>query len=252
MRSVACSVHSGPVGGPTAESARLADAVDAAVSALGDDRLVAFPTETVWGLAACAGSEAAMQALRTWKGRDADQPVSVLVSSVEALDPLGIDAPPDARRLAARVWPGPLTLVLPARRAYARGVARADGATGVRCSSHPVAAALARAAERAGIGPLTATSLNRSGEPPAGDLAAARALCRGEQAPHVLDPAGDDAGGGAPTSVLDMTTRPATLLREGGLDAAALSALGIDLAQRAGGAGPAASTPSDPPGEQNA
>jgi L-threonylcarbamoyladenylate synthase len=208
---------------------RPAEPFAAAVRRVRAGGLVAFPTETVWGLGADASRDDAVDRLRAWKGRDDDQPISVLVSGVDALPDLGFDPPPLARALAEAFWPGPLTLVLPApSRPLARGVARpGDGAVGLRCSSHPTASSLAAALARAGVGPLTATSLNRSGEPPARTLAEARALCAA--APGILcvepdRPAAPDATAAAPSTVVDCTGPTLRVLREGAVPAAALAA----------------------------
>jgi len=245
--------------GPTSRSGDRSagePALAAALAALRADRPVAFPTETVWGLAVSARSEAGMAALRAWKGRDAGQPVSVLVSDPAALEALGIALPPLGRRLAEAFWPGPLTLVVPCRAVLAAGVARADGALGLRCSPHPAARGLARAAEAAGLGPLTATSLNRHGEPPAADLEGARTLCAGPGAPHLFfDRAGGDAGGEAPSTIVDLTTAPARVLRAGPIDARALSPFGVaaeGLAPHDGAAPDASGTGTDPHGLRQA
>lgn len=179
--------------------------------------LVAFPTETVWGLAARAESAAGVERLRDWKGRRADQPVSLLVSGPEALEQLECEVSDAARALMAEFWPGALTLVLPCRHRFPAGVARHDGAVGVRCSSHTGAADLVREAERAGAGPLTATSLNRTGDLPARTRSEAAKLCaEGTAAPLLLECA-QDAGGEAPSTVLDMTSQPPSVLRDGDL-----------------------------------
>jgi L-threonylcarbamoyladenylate synthase len=188
-----------------------------AVERLADDGLVAFPTETVWGLAVRAESGVAMERLREWKGRAADQPVALLVSGPQVLKQFDFDISPSARELMREFWPGALTLVLPCRHAFPSGVAREDGAVGVRCSSHDAATQLVREAERAGVGPLTATSLNRSGEPPA--RTREQAIARsgsGAGAPWVLQSL-RDADGDAPSTVLDLTCEHPTVLRDGGL-----------------------------------
>lgn len=200
-----------------------------ALSALRSDRLVAFPTETVWGLAACARSSAALERLRQWKGRGADHPISVLISGPSALESLGVEVSPVALRLAERFWPGPLTLILESRSPFAPGVARADGAIGVRCSPHPLAAALATRAEAEGLGPLTATSLNRTGEAPAHNGEMARRLCDAPDSPFLLEVTGEDASAGPPSTVLDVTCRPARLLRVGHIGLADLTALKIEI-----------------------
>ncbi len=190
----------------------------AAVERLASGGLVAYPTETVWGLGALAGSERAVAGLRAWKGRDQGQPISVLVSGIESLAKLGFELSPLARRLARRYWPGPLTLVLPAPRLLAAGVARGDGALGVRCSSHLVAAALARAVEEAGLGPVTATSLNRSREAPALDRAQALARCGSDpEAPLVLGAGAEEVTGAAPSTVLDLAGERPAVRRWGGI-----------------------------------
>ncbi|MCH2186097.1 L-threonylcarbamoyladenylate synthase [Myxococcota bacterium] len=205
------------------------DRLSEALSALRSDRLVAFPTETVWGLAACARSPKALDRLRRWKGRGVDHPISVLISEASVLESLGVDLGPVAWRLAERFWPGPLTLVLASRSPFAPGVARSDGAVGVRCSPHPLAAALVRAAEAEGLGPLTATSLNRTGEAPAQNREMARRLCDPAESPYLLEGAGEDASAGPPSTVLDLTCRPARLLRVGHIGLADLTSLGIEV-----------------------
>jgi tRNA A37 threonylcarbamoyladenosine synthetase subunit TsaC/SUA5/YrdC len=121
-------------------------------------------------------------------------------------------------------WPGPLTLVVPvAAGRFAPGVARDDGAVGFRCSPHPAAATLARRLEGALAGPVTATSLNRTGQQPARDRAQALRICGTAASGFwLLDAAGPDAGGEAPSSVLDLTGPEPVLVREGPVGLAAI------------------------------
>ncbi len=184
--------------------------MERAAQHLAEDGLVAYPTETVWGLAACATSEPAVAALRRWKGRAESAPISVLVDSLDALDAWGVRWTPLAKTLAQSFWPGPLTLVLPSREKFASGVAREDGAVGVRCSSHPVAASLVKAARERGLGPLTSTSLNRTGSPPARTREEAASLCGHESLDPILLEEGD-AGGEEPSTVVDLTADPRVL-----------------------------------------
>jgi L-threonylcarbamoyladenylate synthase len=180
--------------------------------------LIAYPTETVWGLGADARSEAALAALRRWKGREADAPMALLVADVADLEPLGFDVSERVRRLAGAFWPGPLTLVLPCRGAFAAGVANPQGGVGVRCSSHPLAGAVARRCAQAGVGPITATSLNRSGGPPARTRAQAEALADGEGgAPRLVDVETAESGGDLATTVVDLVGEQPTVLRWGSL-----------------------------------
>jgi L-threonylcarbamoyladenylate synthase len=196
-----------------------APGLGAALARLAADGLVAYPTETVWGLAAAAARPAAVARLRAWKGRADGQPLSLLVSDAAALDALGVEPAAAARALAARFWPGPLTLVVRCAARFGDGVAAANGSVGLRCSPHPAAAALARAALAAGLGPLTATSLNRSGAPPARTGAEAARACTGADGPLLLGGGWPDAGGATPSSVVDLTGPSPRLLREGALPA---------------------------------
>lgn len=186
--------------------------------------LVAYPTETLWALGADASSDEAVARLQRWKQRAADAPVSVLVSDVADAEAHGCELGDVARRLAGAFWPGPLTLVVPAAPVFARGVAREDGALGLRCSPHPLAGTLARRVAREGCGPLTATSLNRSGTQPAATRAQAAAQCgSGPDEPRLLQVPGAEAGGEPATTVIDATREPPRVLRWGGIDAETLS-----------------------------
>jgi L-threonylcarbamoyladenylate synthase len=191
------------------------DPIGAAARWLAAGGLVAYPTETVWGLAAAAESVVAMERLRAWKGRAQDAPVAILVADAAAAEALGCEVGPTARRLAGALWPGPLTLVVPCRRAFAAGVARADGAVGLRCSSHPLATALARRAAREGVGPVTATSLNRHGDAPARTRAEAALLCKDSEALRLLEVEGAEAGGDVASTVVDLTGERPEVLRWG-------------------------------------
>lgn len=193
-------------------------AVEEAARSVARGELVAYPTETVWGLGVDARSPEAMARLRAWKGRDADRPVSILADEELDLGALGIRVPPAARRLMERFWPGPLTLVLPCDGTFAPGVTReSDGAVGVRCSSHAVARSLARRLRELGAGPLTSTSLNRSGEADVVDLASARAVCGDAIGVVAVEGAAEPAG--TASTVVDCTVDPPAVLREGAVGA---------------------------------
>jgi L-threonylcarbamoyladenylate synthase len=193
---------------------------EAALAHVARGGLVAFPTETTWGIGADARSDAALARLRAWKGRDAAKPLSVLVAGPGDLARLGARLTPAAERLARAFWPGPLTLVVRCEAKLADGVAGPGGALGLRCSPHPVASALATLAAERGIGPLTATSLNRAGEPDCGTRAEAEA-CAGAGIPLL---AGPDAGGLPPSSVVDATGAEPVVLREGAVSKSAIAA----------------------------
>lgn len=193
--------------------------------------LLGYPTETVWGLGADATSDDAVARLLRWKGREASDPLAILVELAAELPQLGFEPGPAANRLAALFWPGPLTLVLPCRGRFAPGVARKDGAVGVRCSSHPLASSLARRLRAERVGPITATSLNRSGSPPARSRAEAERLCGCEpDQPRLLDVKGAEAGGDAASTVVDLAAGRPVVLRWGAVAAERLSPVLADLA----------------------
>ncbi len=183
--------------------------VCAAAAEIEAGRVVAYPTETVYGLGADAWSAGALERLRTLKGRGDDKGMSVLVADLDALLAWEPRIPARARALACRFWPGPLTLVVPVGSPAFGEVATPRG-VGFRCSSHPTAAALARASRR----PVVSTSANRSGEPPC--------LCADEVASAFGDAlpiaGGEPAGGLLPSTVVavDRSDR-LDLLREGAL-----------------------------------
>jgi L-threonylcarbamoyladenylate synthase len=194
------------------------DPIGDAVDWVRDGGLLAYPTETVWGLGADACSVAAIERLRDWKGQRESAPLSILIADLGALEPLGFEFNDLARRLAGAFWPGPLTLVLNCRGRFAPGVPRHDGAVGVRCSSHPIGAALARRLAGEGAGPITSTSLNRSGATPAVTLEQVREVCGVDpESPRLLAVEGAEAGGDGESTVIDTTGPELVVLRWGAL-----------------------------------
>ncbi len=199
------------------------DPLGDAVRWLRDGGLLAYPTETVWGLGAVSDSESSVARLREWKGRGAGDPVAILIAKFADLETLDFEVGAAARKLAAAFWPGPLTLVIPCRRPFASGIARGDGAVGVRCSAHPLAAALARRLRREGVAPVTATSLNVSRLAPARTRREAEATCRRDaDCLRLLDVEGAEAGDDAASSVVDLAGDRPEVLRWGALPASKL------------------------------
>jgi tRNA threonylcarbamoyl adenosine modification protein (Sua5/YciO/YrdC/YwlC family) len=164
--------------------------------------LVAFPTETVYGLGADAGNPEALAALARAKGRPPDKPFALLVPTAEQAESLAAAFPRVARKLARLYWPGPLTLVLPRA---------GTGTMGVRVPEHPVARGLLA---QCGF-PLAAPSANRSGTPE--PLDAERVLADLDGAISlVLD--GGRAWHGRPSTVVQVNKEgPPKLLRQGAL-----------------------------------
>ena len=192
------------------------DPIGDAVEWVRDGGLLAYPTETVWGLGADSRSDSAVARLNHWKGRDASEPISILIAEPDCLASLGFELTDTARRLAAAFWPGPLTLVLNCEGRFAPGVSRKDGAVGVRCSSHPLSVAIARRLAAAGVGPLTSTSLNQSGAPAAGNVEEAREICGSSAGnPRLVAVEGAEAGGERESTVMDATGAEPRVLRWG-------------------------------------
>ena len=191
--------------------------LEEAVLRLARGELVAYPTETVYGLGADAFSPAALERLLALKGRDAERGLSVLVPDASALTRYAAPLPRAAAKLAARFWPGPLTLVVPVSDPRFAGV-RTPLGVGFRCSSQPTAAAFARATGR----PIVSTSCNRSGLTPC----TIAADVEGQLGPELAILGGEPASGLAPSTVVAIEGGGAlTLLREGSISFAELERL---------------------------
>jgi L-threonylcarbamoyladenylate synthase len=170
--------------------------------------LVAFPTETVYGLGADGLNPTAVARIYAAKGRPATNPVILHVADVEGARPLVSQWPDTARTLAERYWPGPLTLVLPASEAVPP-IVRAGGPTvALRCPAHPVALALIRAVGR----PLAAPSANRS-QHLSPTLAQHVASSLGEAVDLILD--GGPTEAGLESTILDLSGKRPRILRPG-------------------------------------
>jgi L-threonylcarbamoyladenylate synthase len=167
-------------------------AVAEAVAAVRRGEVVAYPTETFYGLGVDALDDLALAGLRQLKGRG-DKAISVLIEGDEMLAQLCDDIPPRAIALMRRHWPGALTLALPARAGLPAALV-SDGCIGVRQSSHPIARALVA---RFG-GPVTTTSANPAGAPPATSAQAVREWLGGTC--HILD--GGATAGGLPSTLV--------------------------------------------------
>jgi L-threonylcarbamoyladenylate synthase len=148
-----------------------AENFSAALEACRRGEVIVFPTETFYGLGADALNENAVARIVSLKGRNPDSPIAVIVADREMLSQIVSEVPPAAQKLIDRFWPGPLTLVLPAKEGLPALLLNREGKIGVRVSSHPTAARLTRELGR----PLTATSANLSGQEPARTIQQARA-----------------------------------------------------------------------------
>ncbi len=184
------------------------DAIEEAAKWILAGRIVAIPTDTLYGLAVDPFSAAAVEALFAAKRRPADRAVPLVAADRRQVEATIGALSPLAARLADRGWPGPLTLVVPAPRALAPALAAGTGTVGVRVPNHDVARAIASLAER----PITATSANVSGEPATDDPDRVEAALG--NAIEMLVDIGRTPGG-APSTVVDVTGRAPRLVREG-------------------------------------
>ncbi|HSV34196.1 MAG TPA: L-threonylcarbamoyladenylate synthase [Ramlibacter sp.] len=192
-----------------------AAAIDQAARALVRGELVAFPTETVYGLGADASSDSAVARIFAAKGRPSDHPLIVHVPDASVVPRFAREVPEFARKLMQAFWPGPLTLILPRRDGVASAAAGGQGSIGLRCPAHPVAHALLMACAQA--------------QPPCLGLAAPSANQFGRVSPttaqHVRAEFGDSLlvldGGpcqvGIESTIVDCTRGVPVLLRPGTL-----------------------------------
>jgi L-threonylcarbamoyladenylate synthase len=181
----------------------------ALVEVLERGEVVACPTETFLGLLADARNERAIERVAELKGRPADMPIALLLPDALALAQVASFPSGEARALMEAHWPGPLTLLLAAKPGLSPRLTR-NGKVGVRVPGPSPAADLVRAFGR----PLTATSANRTGEPPirsAEELSETLVDGLGGVVPGV-------SPGGAPSTLIDTTTTPMQLLRSGAID----------------------------------
>ncbi|MEO8278245.1 MAG: L-threonylcarbamoyladenylate synthase [Ideonella sp.] len=137
--------------------------IERAALELAAGRLVAFPTETVYGLGARADSDAAVARIFEAKGRPADHPVIVHVTDAAAAAAYAANWTPLAERLTARLWPGPLTVIVERKPDIGAAAAAGQDSVGLRCPAHPVAQALLRAAAAKGVSGVAAPSANLFG-----------------------------------------------------------------------------------------
>lgn len=185
-------------------------ALDRAVRALVAGDIVAFPTDTLYGLAVDPRSPTAAGRLFALKGRSAGAAAPLVAADAAQVDLAAETWTPLARRLATRFWPGPLSLVLDAAASLDRGVLGGGSTVAIRVPAHPLARALAAAFGH----PITATSANRSGAPAAADAPAVVGAL-GDGIALVLD-AGPTAAG-PPSTIVDVRGERPRLLREGAI-----------------------------------
>ena len=185
--------------------------------------VLAFPTETFYGLGADARQEAAVEKIFRLKGRAVQNPISVIVDSDREIIPLVVEFPAVAQILMDKFWPGALTIVFAASPVVLPRLTAGTGKIGLRVSSHPVARIIAKLL----AGPLTATSANLSGGPECSTADEVLSVL-GDGLDAVVD--GGTTAGGLGSTIMDVTVSPPVILREGVISRAdILHALGIPI-----------------------
>ncbi|MGH7193226.1 MAG: L-threonylcarbamoyladenylate synthase, partial [Candidatus Saccharimonadales bacterium] len=201
--------------------------------------LVAFPTETVYGLGADATSRAALTRLYDAKGRPPAHPVIVHLYDVEQIDAWAAHVPDSARRLAEALWPGPLTLILPKAPHVSLQVTGGQDTVGLRIPSHPVARRLLQEFG-GGIAAPSANKFGRLSPTTAADVAHDFA----EEVSLTLD--GGTCDVGIESTIVDCTSQRPRILRPGMITAQQIAALAGALAAAQTGVAPAAAQPTAP------
>jgi len=180
--------------------------------------LVAFPTDTVYGLGTLAFDGKAVESIYLAKDRPVEKAIPVLIGDVSDLEKISDDVPDVARRLASRFWPGPLTVIVPKKPTLPEAVS-ATSTVGVRIPDHPVARALLRTA-----GPMAVTSANISGQPSPSTAQEVFDQLSG-RIELIVD--GGRTPGGLPSTLVDCSGGAIKILREGPISLEQiLSALG--------------------------
>jgi L-threonylcarbamoyladenylate synthase len=196
-------------------------AIERAAEKLAAGELVAFPTETVYGLGARADDARAVAAIFAAKGRPADHPLIVHLAEPAHVSTFAAAVPAVAQRLIDVFWPGPLTLILPKRLGVADDAAGGQGSIGLRCPSHPVARALLAAAHRRGVPGVAAPSANRFGR--VSPTRASHVCDEFGEAMFVLD--GGASAVGIESSIVDCSRGHPVMLRPGVLSVEKLAAV---------------------------
>jgi L-threonylcarbamoyladenylate synthase len=190
--------------------------VEDGIAALKAGELVVYPTETFYAIGADAFSSDGLRQLFEVKGREPGRPVGLIAANTAMAFSVAREVPIVARRLADAFWPGPLTIVMPARDEIAPELTGPDG-VGVRVSPNAVARALS-----AGIGrPITATSANLSGEAPASTLENARAALGGKVKVYLE---GGELTASAPSTVVAVNRSGWKMVRVGAISEGQIAA----------------------------
>ncbi len=180
--------------------------IQQALTVLKNGGIIAFPTDTVYGLGALAFDNAAIESIYVAKDRPIEKAIPVLIGDLSDLDKVAANIPNMAFRFAARFWPGPLTCIIPKKQTLPPAVS-ATSTVAVRIPNHPNALSLLRAA-----GPMAVTSANISGQPSPSTAEEVYTQLNG-RIPLILD--GGKTPGGVPSTLVDCSGNEPIILREG-------------------------------------
>lgn len=183
-------------------------ALEEAITTIQHGGVVAFPTDTVYGIGASLQHSSALSRIYDIKGRDKNKPIPILISRPDVVDTLTDDADEDLVELAHRFWPGPLTIILTAKASLPAEVKAPDGTCGVRIPDHSVPLAIAQHND----GAIATTSANRSGQP-AATTAAEIQESLGDELDIILD--GGIAPGRSASTVIRREGDTISVIREG-------------------------------------
>lgn len=188
-----------------------AESIQVALQILREGGLVAFPTDTVYGVGALVFDGKAVESIYVAKQRPIEKAIPVLMADAADMEKVGMDIPEVAYQLAARFFPGPLTCLIPKQPTLPESVSATE-TVGVRVPDHEVARSLLRAA-----GPMAVTSANISGQ--ASPSTAQEVLAQlGGRIDLILD--GGKTPGGVPSTLVDCTGKDLKILREGSISLA--------------------------------
>jgi len=192
-----------------------ASEIQTALKILQSGGIVAFPTDTVYGLGSLAFDNTAIESMYTAKDRPIEKAIPILIGDLSDLDQVAVDIPDMALRFATRFWPGPLTCVVPKKQTLPSAVS-ATPTVAVRIPDHPDARTLLRAA-----GPMAVTSANISGGASPSTAQEVYDQLKG-RIPLILD--GGKTQGGIPSTLVDCTGEKPVVLREGPISLSELMA----------------------------
>ncbi len=184
--------------------------INRAVTILTDGGIIAYPTETFYGLGVDATHEEAIGKIFAVKGRNFKNPVSLIIAKPEDINMLVTDVPETAKKLIDAFWPGALTIVFQASDTVSPLLTAGTGKIGLRVSSHPIALKIVQNMKK----PLTATSANLSGAPECSTASEVTGQIGGK-IDAILD--GGKTPGGASSTLIDVTLNPPVVLREGSI-----------------------------------